>query len=84
MKPYNGHRSFNAWNISLWISSDEPLYLFALDCLQTPTLKGNKPTLAQSVRRFMDTFDGEKTPDGVLYTATNVRHALANLIEEES
>ena len=30
-KPYNGHRSWNAWNISLWINNDEGLYRRAVD-----------------------------------------------------
>ena len=79
MKPYNGHRSYNAWNIALWIGNDEPLYRFSIDCLTRETPKGNLPTLAQATNRFMRDFDGSKTPDGVPYTATNVRLALAGL-----
>lgn len=35
MKEYNGHRSWNAWNVSLWINNDKSLYdsvrAFAID-----------------------------------------------------
>ena len=36
MAEYNGHRSWNAWNVSLWIGNDEGLYTLALDCLYVP------------------------------------------------
>lgn len=26
MSAYNGHRSWNAWNVSLWLNNDEGLY----------------------------------------------------------
>jgi len=81
MKTYNGHRSYNAWNIALWIHNDEGLYNFALECLRIPTTKGNLPSLSQAIRRFMGVFEGEKTPDGVPYTALNVKEALRGLVE---
>ena len=33
-KPYNGHESYNAWNVALWVGNDEYLYKLAttLDC----------------------------------------------------
>jgi len=34
MNEYSGHRSWNAWNVSLWIGNDEGLYRFALQCIQ--------------------------------------------------
>ena len=81
MKAYNGHRSYNAWNISLWIANDEPLYRFAIDCLERPKPKGGKPTINQATNRFMRDFEGDRTPDGVPYTKTNVKLALAGLSE---
>jgi len=81
MKTYNGHRSYNAWNIALWIHNDEGLYYFSLECLRTPTQNGSPPSIGQAVRRFMGAFEGEKTPDGVPYTALNVKEALRGLVE---
>jgi hypothetical protein len=72
-KPYNGHRSWNAWNVALWIGNDEPLYRFALDC------KRRAKTVAGAARLFMQDFDGQKTPDGARYNLTCVREALAGL-----
>ena len=31
MAKYNGHRSWNAWNIALWLWNDERLYRIMLD-----------------------------------------------------
>jgi len=78
---YNGHRSWNSWNIALWIGNDEPLYRFAIDCLRRPTLKGRKPTLKQATIRFMRDMGGSRTPDGAIYNTTSVREALAGLDE---
>lgn len=76
MKEYQGHRSYNAWNIALWIGNDEGLYRFALDCLKRGK---NKPDRA--ARIFMQSFEGDKTPDGAPYTLLNVKLALAGLVE---
>ena len=81
MTQYNGHRSWNAWNVALWIGNDEPLYRCAMDYLQRPTAKGKNPTLAQATRRFMRDMEGEKTPDGAIYNTACVKEALAGLMD---
>lgn len=73
MPTYNGHPSYNAWNIARWISNDEPLYRFALDCIK------RMPNLKAVTERFIGHYGLLRTPDGVPYTATNVRLALAGL-----
>ena len=75
MKNYQGHRSWNAWNVALWIDNDEPLYRFACECN-----KGRM--LEQATRRFMRNMGGERTPDGAVYNRLCVREALAGLREE--
>jgi hypothetical protein len=75
MAQYNGHRSWNAWNVALWIANDEPLYRFALECIR------EAKSIRQAARRFMRDMSGEKTPDGATYNFTCVYEALSGLVE---
>ena len=74
VKRYNG-RSWNAWNVSLWIGNDEPLYRLALDCIR------RNPTRYHQARDFIDCIGGEgaKTPDGATFNLKCVREALIGL-----
>lgn len=73
-KPHNGHRSWNAWNVSLWITNDEGLCRLALDC------KRRSKTVSGASRLFLrDIGEGSKTPDGGAYNMTCVREALSGL-----
>lgn len=76
-KEYNGHRSWNAWNVSLWINNDEPLYNYALDCLSRA-----KNNAGRAARYFMQDFAGQSTPDGAKYNHLCVKEAMQGLIEE--
>jgi len=75
MTKYNGHRSWNAWNVALWIGNDEPLYRFAMECLR------HSVSVKLATNRFMNAMGGTKTPDGAVYNRTCVREALAGLRE---
>jgi hypothetical protein len=74
-KPYNGHPSYNAWNVALWIGNDECLYRLARDCQRY----WSQP---QAAREFVGTLQRggmAKTPDGVRWTVTNVARAMRDL-----
>jgi hypothetical protein len=37
-KPYNGHRSWNAWNVALWVANGEAPYRLTKECLSRNNL----------------------------------------------
>jgi hypothetical protein len=77
---YNGHRSWNAWNVALWIGNDEELYTLAMTCINHPAINHNRRgfnNAARVLRRVL----GDKTPDGARYNQLSVRLALEGLAE---
>lgn len=73
-KPYNGHASWNAWNVSLWIGGDYGLYSMARE------YAARGPTRVEAARRMVADLASvgvTKTPDGAPYCVTNVRRAMA-------
>ena len=73
MATYNGHRSWNAWNVSLWINNDEGLYRLAQNCV-----RGTK-TLGAAARLMLRDLQGQHTPDGAVYNYTCIREALRGI-----
>lgn len=72
MPKYNGHDSYNAWNVSLWINNDEDLYRLARHLAR-------RFTRTEAAQMFVDNLVGNgspETPDGVRWTVTNVRKAM--------
>lgn len=79
MREYNGHRSWNAWNVALWIGNDEGLYQRAVECLEE-----SQHQLRRATRLFLSYIGGpqEKTPDGATYNRLSVKLALEGLMED--
>ncbi len=73
MATYQGHRSWNAWNVSLWINNDESLYRHALELAR-------RHGIASAARRLAREMDGKRTPDGGRYNVTTIREALRGII----
>lgn len=70
MSEYNGHRSWNAWNVSLYINNEHDLYTLAMDCIkQHPT-----DYVARFIRYSM--LLGDKTPDGAICNRLSINLAL--------
>lgn len=69
MAKYNGHRSWNAWNVSLWIGNDEGLYRHADELIKAHGAGKAAQLLARELA-------GERTPDGARYNLTCIREAL--------
>ncbi len=73
---YNGHPSYNYWNVALWIGNDEGLYRLALDCIKDTN------TRRQAAERFVETLNESgirKTPDDAPYTVASVIHGMRGL-----
>lgn len=73
MAKYNGHRSWNAWNVSLWINNDEGLYRRAVELAE-------RHGIGKGARLMFRELEGEKTPDGAVYNLTCVREAMREIV----
>ena len=81
MKEYNGHRSWNAWNVALWIGNDEGLYQLAMECLRWAGRDNTGRAVHKAARLFREQVGADKTPDGARYTQLSVRLALEGLCD---
>jgi hypothetical protein len=70
---YQGHRSWNAWNVSLWINNDEGLYREA-------HWLAKRYGIGQGAAMMAAGLKGECTPDGAPYTFTSVREAMRGIL----
>ena len=73
MKKFNGHRSWNAWNVSLWINNDEGLYFWARDLAR-------EHGIGRAARIMAQELQGKTTPDGAEYNPTCIRLAIREIL----
>lgn len=73
MKSYNGHRSWNAWNVSLWLWN-EPDWYYEFEWMP------KHYTLNKAVRKLKAALP-EKTPDGAVFNALSIKLAIQELWE---
>lgn len=78
MKEYNGHRSWNAWNVSLWINNNEILYNTARNIACEH--RGNRQNAANAMLYRLECKGITETPDGAPYTAASILLAMRGII----
>lgn len=72
-KPYNGHKNWNAWNVSLWLNNSEDYYDLMRYCIN------NSNTRKEAATMVLERLPSKKTPDGAPYTVTNIMLAMRGL-----
>jgi hypothetical protein len=81
MKDYNGHASWDHWNVSLWIYNEEALYRIAGDCVKrAPSTHHAAEHLLAELQEIYGRDDVE-TPDGAPYTLETLEAALEGFDE---
>ncbi len=75
-KPYNGHRNWNAWNVSLWINNQEELYRMARYWI---AIARNRREAAKLILEELHESNVTSTPDGAPYSKTTIELALRGM-----
>jgi len=78
MATFNGHRSWNSWNISLWINNDEPLYRTARSFAVVH--RGDRREAARAMLSWLRGNGVVETPDGAPYTVTSIKEAMREIV----
>ena len=77
---FNGHRSWNAWNVSLWINNTECQYRLAQEVCEEIVKKGG--TLGQAANLFIKRWGQPKTTDGARYNHLSVKLAIKDIYDD--
>ena len=75
MAQYQGHKSWNAWNVARWIAGDKSTYRRAMECLKQTKNLDSATNLFCRVSVCL----GDRTPDGAVYNRSSIKAALAGL-----
>ncbi len=87
MALYNGHRSWNAWNVALWISNEGPLYRLAIESIDKVHKRwpdALPDRIANSATSYFLRWAvclGDRTPDGAVYNRLSIKLAILGLME---
>jgi len=76
MAEYQGHESWTAWSVSLWINNDEPLYRFAKHCVRRTR---NRDEAAEQMLDDLQQGGITHTPDGAKYSKHTIKLAMRGL-----
>lgn len=74
-REYNGHRSWNQWNVCLYLANEEGLYFTAVDCAKRARNLEHLTTLFIRETGLL----GDKTPDGATYNRLSIKRGLDSL-----
>ena len=76
---YNGWKNRQTWNVTLWISNDEPLYRATVDFMaKHPTSRAPYPRFIKSLN-----LHDERTPDGIKWLGSRLDYkALTDFMRE--
>jgi hypothetical protein len=69
-KPYQGHKSYNAWSVNLHLFNEQALYLRMREIVRSSR------TLDRAAERLADELAGQSTAEGVKITKHTIRLAL--------
>lgn len=70
-EPHLGHESWDHWNVSLWIGSDESTYFRAVELIQNSDCNRATEVMLEELPSH--------TPDGAEYTYETVRAAIEGI-----
>ena len=73
-KEFNGHKNWNHWNVSLWLTNDETAYRKAKFYLRIYP----KNKAAEKLLEWLGGA-GATTPDGAPYSVSSIRAAMRDI-----
>lgn len=76
MAQYQGHESWTAWSVSLWINNEEPLYRLAQRCVRRSR---NRDEAAALMLEDLHEAGLYQTPDGAKYSKSTIKKAMRGL-----
>ena len=85
MNAYEGHRSWNAWNVYLYLSNEYHLYRMVVDFYQDARQrfeKSHEAAINLTTNAIMRRIGGTRTPDGAIYNRLCVKLAVTDICEE--